>query len=364
MQQPFPPIIPNYYIFDINIDQMLSLVLFTQFACAAVAADINLLAVGDWGGIPFPPYSTPAQRGVASGMGVVGERIGATAVLGLGDNFYFSGIRGDETADRFEQTWNSVYTAPSLQVPWYNIAGNHDHYGNVTAEIEYTNSQPLENNHRWYFPSLYYKESFNATAIDGKVLSLDVIFIDTIDLSGNNENLSEDDPHYYDALPPRARSDAEEQWKWIEQQLAASTADHVIVAGHYPVYSVCSHGNTQNLIDNLKPMLEQYGAHYIAGHDHCLVASADEKNMNYLVIGAGNTCCTKDDHLDDVPADVLKWYISNKSQHLHGISGGFASIAVDSSGIVFAFYDQDGNVLHETTSSPARAGAGLRVAKK
>ena len=346
---------------------MLSVLLFSHLFSSILAADINLLAVGDWGGIPFPPYSLPAQRDVAEGMGVIGERIGATAVLGLGDNFYFSGIRGDETASRFEQTWNSVYNAQSLQIPWYNIAGNHDHYGNVTAEIEYTKTQPIENNGRWNFPSLYYTKQFHATNVDGQDISLDVIFIDTIDLSGNNENLAEDDPHYHDPLPPKPRGDAQEQWTWIEQQLVASTADHIVVAGHYPVYSVCSHGNTGNLIDNLKPMLEQYGAHYIAGHDHCLVASADANNINYLVIGAGNTCCTRDDHLEDVPVDVLKWYISDKSQHLHGITGGFASVGVDATGIVFSFYDQEANVLHTTTSSPARtrAGAsGVDVAKK
>jgi len=31
-----------------------------------------------------------------------------------------------------------VYTAPSLQKRWYAVEGNHDHKGNVSAEVDYT----------------------------------------------------------------------------------------------------------------------------------------------------------------------------------------------------------------------------------
>ena len=46
---------------------------------------------------------------------------------------------------------------------------------------------------------------------------------------------SEDDPAYFDKLPRRPRSLALTQWTWIEEQMEASTADYLIVAGHYPV---------------------------------------------------------------------------------------------------------------------------------
>lgn len=66
------------------------------------------------------------------------------------------------------------------------------------------------------------------------------------------------------------RSKASTQWDWIEAQMKASTADYLLVVGHYPVYSVCEHGNTQTLISHLRPLLIQYNAHYLMGHDHCM----------------------------------------------------------------------------------------------
>jgi tartrate-resistant acid phosphatase type 5 len=225
------------------------------------ALALDMLVVGDWGGVPFPPYSTPSQREVADGMGKVGEALAVSAVLALGDNFYFDGIKTNSSSHRFEDTWNKVYPHSSLQVPWYLIAGNHDHYGNVTAQLEFAVTDA-----RWNFPTLYYTEKFSDAA-DGS--TLDVIFIDTIDLAGNTVG-QEEDPGYYAKLPFRAVADAAEQWTWIAQQMAASTADHLVVAGHFPVYSVCEHGNTGNLYDNLRPLLIEHGAHYLSGHDHCL----------------------------------------------------------------------------------------------
>jgi len=43
---------------------------------------------------------------------------------------------------------------------------------------------------------------------------------------------------------------------WIEETLKNSQADYIFAAGHYPVYSACSHGNTKELEENLRPLLE------------------------------------------------------------------------------------------------------------
>ena len=317
-------------------------------ASLSTAYALDLLVVGDWGGVPFPPYSTPSQRAVADGMGKIGDELKVSAVLGLGDNFYFDGIATDSSSHRFEDTWNQVYPAESLQVPWYLLAGNHDHYGNVTAQLEYS-----QQSDRWNFPSMYYSKSF----IDEKDgTTLDILFIDTVDLSGNTVG-QETDPGYYDKLPYRAVEDAAEQWAWIAEQMAASTADHLLIAGHFPVYSICEHGNTGNLYDNLRPLLIEHSAHYIAGHDHCLESIQDDNGLLYIVTGAGNTCCTSNrENIGDVPEEFLQWYVSRENRGMGDdrIQGGFNSITVTEKGMSTSFYDQDGTTLFTTPTVPPR----------
>ena len=91
----------------------------------------NYLALGDWGD------DSAGQRAAAAGMGVVAAEIDATQVFALGDNFYHSAYShcsnsgicpnnsdGIDGAVRFNQTFESMYTAGSLlDIPFYAIAG-------------------------------------------------------------------------------------------------------------------------------------------------------------------------------------------------------------------------------------------------
>lgn len=274
-----------------------------------------------------------------------------------------AGIQTDEHAKRFQQTWADVYTSPSLEIPWYLVAGNHDHYGNVTAQIEYSKQFTPDTGRSWNFPSLYHTKTFSADGV-----TVDLVFIDTVDLSGNTEGFEEvngeENPYYYDPLPPRTRESAADQWDWIEAQLQSSTADYLFVAGHFPVYSVCQHGNTQNLIDNLKPLLVKYNVTgYLAGHDHCMsVVKEPDFPLYYIVSGNANFCCTQPDHLEDIPVDKeLEWYAAGKKLALRG---GFSTIRVPdlTAGLTIAFHDQDGELLHATDSVPPRTPATAAAA--
>lgn len=51
-------------------------------------------------------------------MGYVGKKLGIDFVISTGDNFYDYGLKG--VNDRaFRRSFTNVYTAKSLQKPWY-----------------------------------------------------------------------------------------------------------------------------------------------------------------------------------------------------------------------------------------------------
>jgi hypothetical protein len=130
----------------------------------------------------------------------------------------------------------------------------------VSAQIAYTQLST-----RWTFPDYYYKKTFTW---NGGKTTMDVIFIDTVLLAGNSDDLVEE---FGELQGPADKALAETQWAWIEDSLKSSTADYVFVAGHYPIWSGCSHGPTAILVAALKPLLLKHNATgYLSGHDHCL----------------------------------------------------------------------------------------------
>jgi len=157
-------------------------------------------------------------------MNVLASTTNVDFFVGLGDNFYSSGVVNVDSS-RFEDTFESVYNGPNLQKKWYICPGNHDYRGNVSAEIAYSTKST-----RWTFPKEYHSHSFTST--DG--VTVDLILIDTIDLTGLH--ISDEKP--FVKLPLLERSIATTQWDWLEQQLKTSTAQYLLVGGHYPV-SIC-----------------------------------------------------------------------------------------------------------------------------
>ena len=121
------------------------------------------------------------------------------------------------------------------------LAGNHDYYGNVSAQLGYA-----QLNERWVFPDYYYAQSYNFSTPAG-IKTLDLVVIDTVTaligcmlvpdvmleqccmlcvvtshtyvqviLAGLTEAESEDDV----PTGPISEPSAAQEWKWIEQQLA------------------------------------------------------------------------------------------------------------------------------------------------
>lgn len=176
----------------------------------------------------------------------------AVQLVGLGDNFYPNGVT---SIDDPQWTGFSDVLAFTGSSPFNMLIGNHDYNGNVTAQIDYTNTNPL-----WHFPSLNYVEMYRSAA--GAVCAL---YIDTVHL------------------------DVE----WIHRELSkplCNGADWKIIFGHYPVYTVGQYHKSRTLNKfrpRILPILNMYQVDaYISGHDHShqILYEADGSRV-YVVSG-------------------------------------------------------------------------------
>ncbi|XP_054459861.1 tartrate-resistant acid phosphatase type 5a isoform X2 [Anoplopoma fimbria] len=293
---------------------------------------IKFIAVGDWGGVPYPPYITAVQKATAREMSKVAEQMGADFILALGDNFYYKGVNSVDSP-RFQDTFETVYTAKSLKVPWYVLAGNHDHAGNVKAQIDYSHKSD-----RWKFPSYYYELNFRIPNT-GKTLT--IIMLDTIMLCGNSDDFLDEKPR-----GPLREVDANRQLTWLQERLARSKADFLLVAGHYPVWSVSEHGPTECLLQRLRPLLIKYKATaYLCGHDHNL-QYIKESGVGYVVSGAGNFLDPDVRHWNHVPKGTVKFFTGQAST-----LGGFIHAEVTKDKMIVTFLQAKGTSLYRTVLS-------------
>jgi hypothetical protein len=297
--------------------------MFALSALVSVRGDLNAMVMGDWGGIPIPPWTTPAEQETAKYMDEEVAKINAKFCLALGDNFYENGITTNEYDLRFNKTFEEVFSGPNLQAPGFFkvLAGNHDHYGNVTAQVEYSKHNP-----RWHFPSLYYNwvEQIDATT------TVEFVQLDTVLLSGNSRDPVTGRDLDGDEMPgPADQAAADAEWAWINKTLSASTADFIVAAGHFPVWSVCEHGPTGNLVQRLKPILDYFRVSaYLSGHDHCEEHIDDSNGLGpqYHVIGAANQNGGSHKHKDSVPTDQVKFLDIGTLPGISEFQAGFASL--------------------------------------
>lgn len=243
--------------------------------------NFNLLMTGDWGGRAGGKFENYAIYGdnVGKSMNRFAGQNPVSGIFLLGDNFYNNGVQNAQDA-RFNETFQATFNGSNLQnIQFPVISGNHDYHGNVTAQMAYTKLDPTN---RWFYPKLYHKLSY----LNGLI---DILMIDTQALK--NE-------YQFDAASGVDHST--EQFIWIENQLAESTAEFVFVIGHYPLYTASIvHGNDQFLIDTLQPIMNKYHVtSYIAAHDHVLShihsKSSDRKDKtpptkyDFWIAGAAN----------------------------------------------------------------------------
>ncbi|XP_011073150.1 purple acid phosphatase 7 isoform X1 [Sesamum indicum] len=279
---------------------------------------IAFLVVGDWGrGGNFN------QSRVATQMGDIGKKLGIDFVVSTGDNFYDDGLKGVNDP-LFQLSFTSIYTAKSLQKPWYTVLGNHDYHGNTEAQLS-----PVLRKHdnRWRC-----KRNFIVGA--GIV---DIVFIDTTPFVGKYFNNSKNQKFDWKDVLPRDKYLSALR-KSLHLALSKSRAPWKIVVGHHTMRSIGHHGDTREIVDQLLPILEAHKVDmYINGHDHCLEHISNNKGMMHFLTSGGGSKAWKND---------IHYGKNNDTVHFYYDGQGFMFVSLTHQRANVLFYDVSGKPLY------------------
>ncbi len=287
---------------------------------------LTFLAVGDWG-----RHGHDHQRDVARRMGETAARRAARFVISVGDNFYQNGVSSVHDP-AWRTSFEDVYTARSLHIPWHVALGNHDYRGNVLAQLEYSRTSA-----RWRLPSRWYSVSERSPG----GTHIEVFFLDTSPMI---------QAYYADGARvvkvADQKSNVPVQLKWLDAALGASKADWKVVVGHHPIYMgratgplsrFASHrrmreaGGMPEMIALVDPILQRHRVPlYLNGHIHEL-QHEHRGATHYVCTGAGSKTA---DFCDEGGSDFC-------SRH-----SGFVSCTADRSSLRVGYRDFRGVELH------------------
>ena len=282
------------------------------FAADAQSGGLNFLVFGDWG-----RNGEKDQHDVAVQMGVAAHEIGAQFIIAVGDNFYENGVA---TVDdhQWQTSFEKVYTAPSLQVRWQAILGNHDYNGNCDAQIAYSRVS-----HRWNMPARYYTRTERIDA----ATEVEFFYLDTTPMA----------KHRHDEFPAGtdlAAQDLDRQLAWFKAALEASTAPWKIVVGHHPVYSGGEHGDTPYIVKHILPLMQEHKVQvYFNGHDH---------DLQHLQAGSVNLFCSG-------AGSKVRPTTNTPHTHFAKSCSGFTAVALQADQLAVRMIDDLGRLVYSTT---------------
>ena len=277
---------------------------------------LPFLVVGDWG-----RRGEDRQVDVARQMGLEAEALRARFVASVGDNFYEDGVASTTDPQWFD-SFENIYTAESLQVPWHSVLGNHDYHASCEAQIDYSKTSK-----RWKMPARFFKRTESVAP----GCEADLLFLDTTPMAEAGDDTQ--------VLGNELKSqNVPAQLEWLEASLAESKARWKIVFAHHPVFSGGVHGDTPFIVDHVLPLLEKYGVQaYFNGHDHDL-QHLQAGGVNFFCSGAGS----KVRETSDIPF----------TKFAKGSTSGFLSAVLKPDEMALRMVDWKGRVLY-TCKVPA-----------
>ncbi|TRY56037.1 hypothetical protein DNTS_013862 [Danionella cerebrum] len=278
---------------------------YTPFIRANQEVPLRFAGIGDWGGHPWFPFYSHHELDTAGELARITQVEGLDFILSLGDHFYYSGVK-DVDDPRFKETTITMETCQPR----------------LLTRIGLTDD-------------LYYKLDFRVPHSNTSVM---VLMIDTVVLCGNT----------YDELDPVGPEDyeaANKQLVWIEEHLQNAKADFVIVAGHYPVWSIGHHGPTKCLVSKLRPLLKKYSVSlYLSGHDHSLQFLREDDGSSYVISGTGVEEDVSTSHKNSFP---LSWQLFSSATNQ--TKGSFVYFQVNTNEMLISYIQPDGKCVYQTS---------------
>ena len=276
---------------------------------------VSFLAVGDWG-----RDGAFHQAEVAARMGETAQALDARFIISVGDNFYEDGVASVDDP-KWKTSFEDVYVAPSLQVPWYVALGNHDYHGNTQAQLDYAKTSK-----RWSMTDRWYN-SYEADITNKGHVGVDLFVLDTSPFIAA----------YRADGAQKVKVGGQQtgpQLTWLDAALAQSTADWKVVVGHHPIHSGGENGQpggSPELIAQLDPILQRHRVPlYLYGHEHDLQHVA-RGATHYVCTGAGSQ--TRD-HCHTEGGDFCS------------VESGFTACVATPTSLRIGYRDWKGDELH------------------
>lgn len=261
---------------------------------------------------PHTNRDVHAQRVVATLMDIKAETSKPCAIIGHGDNFYWSGITSLQSREaRFKATFEDVYKGPNIiNTTWYGTMGNHDYCGgsfcceqndtlvpcpNTSALLEALETKlqlqatyHSPNNDRWNLKDHFYVERIEDCATG---VSIDIFNIDTnyADVAGarsvccqcygysNGDDAACDnvargdryccggDTNMYDSCMAKFTEWSEASLRQLAEEAATSNATWKVVNTHFSFIDHMNEVRMKKWISTLEGLSITV---YINGHTH------------------------------------------------------------------------------------------------
>ena len=276
---------------------------------------VGFIVIGDWG--------TPGSEGQKLVAAQVNELAASTPIdfiVTTGDNFYMRGVQSIDDP-LWLNTFENIYSLPAIKsIPWYVSLGNHDHMGNIYAQIEYGKKHA-----NWIMPEAYYSKQFKIDKND----SVHILFLDTSPFLEEYRATPDDYPNLM-------KQDIKAQIRWLDKTLEESKNTWKIAVGHHPVYSAGAHGDTEELKNVLPELFERQKVDaYFAGHDHHL--------EHYQLVGLTH-------HFISGGGSRVRGVSERKHRQFAKSSLGFAHVLLDKKCMQVSFINEEGEELYSTRS--------------